>query len=180
MMWVTQTVLPLEFDLAQPLSRKITAVAGTFLVNQGEPLTEFFYLHSGLMRAVYVSADGSERIKEFYFAGEFCLLFLSWLLNEPARYSLQAISTCVYSPMPVSYLDTPAGATLAQALMRQQLIYKERKEELLLLNSPEQRYQYIVQHFPQWQALLTQRDIASYLGITSVSLSRIKARLNKG
>lgn len=179
-MWVKQTVVPLEFDLADRLARKITALAGTFLVNQGEPNAEFFYLHSGLIRAVYVSPDGSERIKEFYFAGEFCFLFLSWLLKEPARYSLQAISDCVYSPMPVHYLDTPAGAALAQALMRQQLIYKERKEELLLLNAPEQRYQYILQHFPQWGELLTQRDIASYLGMTSVSLSRIKARLNKG
>lgn len=62
MMWVVQTVVPLAFDLQRKLARKIIAQSGTFLVKQGEPTSEFFYLHSGLIRAIYVSTDGSERI----------------------------------------------------------------------------------------------------------------------
>ena len=65
-------------------------------------------------------------------------------------------------------------------LLIQQLIYKEKKEQMLLLNTPEQRYRYIQSQFPGWESQLTQRDLASYIGITPVSLSRIRQRLNKG
>ncbi len=60
------------------------------------------------------------------------------------------------------------------------MIYKEKKEQMFLLNNPEQRWQYVQANFPDWEQQLTQKDLASYIGISPVSLSRIRARLNKG
>jgi CRP-like cAMP-binding protein len=51
---------------------------------------------------------------------------------------------------------------------------------MFLLNNPEQRWQYVQANFPDWEQQLTQKDLASYIGISPVSLSRIRARLNKG
>lgn len=156
------------------------AKPGGFLLLQGEQQKNIFFLQEGMIRAVHVSPDGTERVKEFYFAGEYCFLYLSWLAKIPARYSLQAISACSYQLLPLSYLDMPEGSELADTLLRQQLIYKERKEEMMLLHAPEKRYAYVLEHFPTWCERLTQRELASYIGITAVSLSRIRQRINKG
>ncbi len=82
--------------------------------------------------------------------------------------------------IPLALLDAPENQEIKTQLLVQQLIYKEKKEQMLLLNTPEQRYQYVQTHFPDWESQLTQRDLANYIGITPVSLSRIRQRLNKG
>ncbi|MGD8204227.1 Crp/Fnr family transcriptional regulator [Pantoea sp. FN0305] len=153
---------------------------GDVLLRQGEQQGNIFFLLQGIVRAVHVLPDGTERVKEFYFAGEYCFLYLSWLARVPSRYSLQAIAPCSYQQLPLAYLDTSEGAELADALLRQQLIYKERKEEMMLLHAPEKRYAYVLEHFPEWSKRLTQRELANYIGITPVSLSRIRQRINKG
>lgn len=162
------------------IDKKKVLEEGAFLLNQGDIMQHLWFVHEGMIRAVNQSAAGVERVKEFYFPGEYCFLYLSWLTQSPASYSLQAITRCVYSAIPLSFLDTPEGRPLADQLLRQQVIYKEKKEEMLLLNTPAQRYRYLLTHFPAWPALLTQRDLASYIGISPVSLSRIRRRINKG
>ncbi len=66
------------------------------------------------------------------------------------------------------------------ALLRQQLGYKERKEAFLLLHSPEERYRELCHTFPHWPMRLTQVQLANYIGISPVTLSRIRRRINTG
>lgn len=66
------------------------------------------------------------------------------------------------------------------ALLRLQLGYKERKEAFLLLHSPEERYRELCHTFPHWPARLTQVQLANYIGISPVTLSRIRRRINTG
>ncbi len=154
--------------------------ADTWLLRQGEEQRHFYYLHHGVVRAVYHSRHGAERVKEFYFPGECCFLYLNWLTSTPADYSLQMITAGEISEIPLAVLDAPDNQHITTQLLIQQLIYKEKKEKMLLLHTPEQRYQYVLTHFPDWASQLTQRDLASYIGITPVSLSRIRQRINKG
>ena len=59
-------------------------------------------------------------------------------------------------------------------------MHKENKERFMLLYSPEERYQLFCQHYPDLEQRITDSQIAAYLGITAISLSRIKSRLKKG
>ena len=161
-------------------SRKKPLSAGSWLLRQGERQNKIYYLHHGVARAVYHSPNGSERVKEFYFPGEYCFLYLNWLTHTSADYSLQMITPGEISEISLALLDAPEHQDIKTQLLVQQLIYKEQKEQMLLLNTPEQRYQYVQTHFPSWELQLTQRDLAHYIGITPVSLSRIRQRLNKG
>jgi CRP-like cAMP-binding protein len=170
-------------DWLEPLlrnSRSRAIPATTFLQRQGEKQTVFFWLKEGTARAVYHSAGGNERIKEFYFAGECCFLYLNWLTQTAADYSLQMLTDGIIAEIPLSELDKEKNATARLALLTQQVMYKEKKEQMFLLNNPQQRWQYVQENFPDWEAQLTQKDLASYIGISPVSLSRIRRRLNKG
>ena len=56
--------------------------------------------------------------------------------------------------------------------------FKEAKEAFLLLNSPQQRYEYLLAKKPHWLAQLSLTEVAMYIGISAISLSRIRKRLN--
>lgn len=176
----TRLLSDLHRDSPLTQYRPRTVLANTCLLQQGEVQNSLFYLEKGIIRAVNSSPTGTERVKEFYFPGEYCFLYLSWLNRQPAAYRLETITVCRCYDIPLSWLDSPQGKPFAEQLLRQQLIYKEKKEEMLLLNNPEQRYHYVLTQFPEWCTQLTLRDLASYIGITPVSLSRIRARINKG
>lgn len=58
------------------------------------------------------------------------------------------------------------------------IIYKkEQKESQFLLDHAEKRYLNFKQEYPELESRINQYHIASYLGITPVALSRIRARL---
>ncbi len=94
-----------------------------------------------------------------------------------ARYQLEALTEL---QVPIALLDEPIWQPVCMALLRQQLGYKERKEAFLLLHSPEERYRELCHTFPHWPARLTQVQLANYIGISPVTLSRIRRRINTG
>ncbi|MCF5871055.1 Crp/Fnr family transcriptional regulator [Aeromonas veronii] len=165
--------------LCQRLPRQ-TLRAGQVLLAQGDKQEAAFYIETGIARACHYTRDGQERCKEFYFEGELCLLYDSWLTVSPARYQLEALTELQVVRVPLTLLDEPAWQPVCMALLRQQLGYKERKEAFLLLHSPEERYRELCHSFPHWPARLTQVQLANYIGISPVTLSRIRRRINTG
>lgn len=165
--------------LAGHLSR-LTLQPGQPLLAQGAMQESAFYIERGITRACHYAWDGQERCKEFYFEGELCLLYDSWLTGSPARYQLEAVTALQLVRVPLALLDEPAWQPVCMALLRQQLCYKERKEAFLLLHSPEERYRELCRTFPHWPARLTQVQLANYIGISPVTLSRIRRRINTG
>ncbi|MDF4946925.1 Crp/Fnr family transcriptional regulator, partial [Vibrio parahaemolyticus] len=59
------------------------------------------------------------------------------------------------------------------------VVNKLNNVRFMLLYSPEERYQLFCAHYPDLKQRITDSQIAAYLGITPISLSRIKARLTK-
>ncbi|MGU5770453.1 cyclic nucleotide-binding protein [Aeromonas sp. YN13HZO-058] len=165
--------------LCQRLPRQ-TLRAGQALLAQGAEQEAAFYIETGIARACHYTRDGQERCKEFYFEGELCLLYDSWLTGSPARYQLEALTELQVVRESLALLDDPAWQPVCMALLRQQLGYKERKEAFLLLHSPEERYRELCHTFPHWPARLTQVQLANYIGISPVTLSRIRRRINTG
>ncbi|HHC5061263.1 TPA: Crp/Fnr family transcriptional regulator [Aeromonas veronii] len=173
----------LDAALSEAISLRLprqTLRAGQVLLAQGDKQEAAFYIETGIARACHYTRDGQERCKEFYFEGELCLLYDSWLTVSPARYQLEALTEQQVVRVPLTLLDEPAWLPVCMALLRQQLGYKERKEAFLLLHSPEERYRELCHTFPHWPARLTQVQLANYIGISPVSLSRIRRRINTG
>ncbi|EKP0311427.1 Crp/Fnr family transcriptional regulator [Aeromonas veronii] len=173
----------LDAALSEAISLRLprqTLRAGQALLAQGAEQEAAFYIEAGIARACHYTRDGQERCKEFYFEGELCLLYDSWLTGSPARYQLEALTALQVVRVPIALLEEPAWQPVCMALLRQQLGYKERKEAFLLLHSPEERYRELCHTFPHWPMRLTQVQLANYIGISPVTLSRIRRRINTG
>ena len=173
----------LDAALSEAISLRLprqTLRAGQVLLAQGDKQEAAFYIETGIARACHYTRDGQERCKEFFFEGELCLLYDSWLTGSIARYQLEALTELQVVRVPLTLLDEPAWQPVCMALLRLQLGYKERKEAFLLLHSPEERYRELCHAFPHWPARLTQVQLANYIGISPVTLSRIRRRINTG
>jgi CRP-like cAMP-binding protein len=127
---------------------------------------------------------GQDVTKDFSFAPTFAASFGSSVLAQPARVGIVALTDCVVSIWPLRALtdlfDThiewqKLGRRLAEVLY----LRKENREIAFLTQTVEQRYEALANAFPVQIDSVPQLHLASYLGVTPESLSRLKARIAK-
>lgn len=154
-----------------------------FFIQKGQNATEIGFLLSGSCRLFY-DKDGEEWTTYFFFENNLAAAYQSCLTGEPSTLSIQALEdvellyfsfqtlTDLYQQFPV--YET-FGRKLAEYLfmgldvrLAEQLTLSPEERYLKLLGSPAKRK--IIERIPQ-------QYIASYLGITPVSLSRIRRRI---
>lgn len=159
-------------------ARPLRLAPKTCLWHAGDSPDLLVRVEQGLLRAKVVLADGREYVKEFYWEGDEFLDFHHLLSGEPARYSVEALEPCRLQLFQLADLrPLSCWSAWYQHLLEVQLRIKEEKELLLLTESPQARYQHFLQCFPALDARVPDHQIAAYLGITPISLSRIRKRL---
>ncbi len=151
------------------------------LLNQGEPPAYCYFLLEGLCHACYLTAEGKQFSKEFYWDQDVIIGFESLISEQASPYLLETLSASRLLALPFNLLKQwrEEGNPLYVRLMERQLIFKEQKERFMLMHSPEERYQLFTTNFPELKTRIADYQIASYLGITPISLSRIKKRLEE-
>ncbi|MFM5337216.1 Crp/Fnr family transcriptional regulator [Aeromonas enteropelogenes] len=175
-----------EQEAARLLSfaRSLTLAPKNYLWHAGGNPDLLVRVEQGLLRARVVLADGREYIKEFYWEGDEFLDFHHLLSGESARYSVEALEPCRLQLFQLADLrQLSCWPDWYRHLLEVQLRIKEEKELLLLTEGPQARYQHFLASFPGLDARVPDHLIAAYLGITPISLSRIRKRLkaiNKG
>lgn len=177
-----RAVAPLsEADLdALPAPRRLTLARGEPFLRAGERAHLCGILVSGALREYYVLPDGSERTKGFNLPGDFAGSLADLLSGEPAR-------AFVVAEQPGTVLATPwrayerlvrarkGWADFARLVAERLYRAKAQREYELLALDAAARYRLALQRWPRLEALYSQRQIASYVGVTPVHLSRLRA-----
>lgn len=155
---------------------------GEHFVEAGEKGTAIAFLESGLLRSYYISPDGKEHNKHFFQPSELLAPLTSLVTGEPSPVYIGCLQEARlqiadYATLLKVYQAHPYLNKVGRILVEWAWIGKERREtQLIMLNSLE-RYQAFQQEFPGLEEQIPQYHIASYLGITPVQLSRLRARL---
>ncbi|KHT52109.1 Crp/Fnr family transcriptional regulator [Vibrio sinaloensis] len=149
------------------------------LLHQGEVAQEIYFLLEGICHSAYLTEKGKEFSKEFYWENDWIIGFEGLIKQQPSPYLLESLTPCSLVSLPIETLrnwrEEKHGIYLK--LLETQLMHKENKERFMLLYSPEERYTLFCEHFPNLHERLNDYQVAAYLGITSISLSRIKKRM---
>lgn len=154
---------------------------GAFFSRPGEPATRFAVVLSGWLRHFYVDAKGKESVKAFRGPLEVSGPYAEILQRRPSRTFIEALTDTELFVFEVAEVDAAAERSLElQRLVRRfvevQFVAKEQREYEFLMLSAEERYRQLCTTFPELVAVLPQYQLASYIGITPVALSRIRAR----
>lgn len=167
-----------EIEQLEASARFIELPTRHILLQQGEVASEIYFLLEGICHSSYLTEKGKEFSKEFYWEHDWIIGFESLIKQQPSPYLLESLTPCSILSLPIETLRDwrDEKHSIYLKLLETQLMYKENKERFMLLYSPEERYELFCQHYPELLERLNDYQIAAYLGITAISLSRIKKR----
>jgi CRP-like cAMP-binding protein len=140
------------------------------------------FVEKGLFRLFYTDRNGKDFTKNFKSAGQFMAAKASLLLRSPSKLSIQALEDSTV--LCFDYDDVLQMAEHSfrwQCLLRKaadaDYLEKEKRESDLLFYDAKERYLNFIKERPDWENRIQQRYIASYLGMSPETLSRIRKNL---
>jgi CRP-like cAMP-binding protein len=158
-------------------SRKIAK--SEYLLKEGAVCNESHFIEKGIMRSYTYDLEGNEVTTAFYSKNMFTSDFLSFFKRTPSREYIQAITDCetwytTYEDMQANFHDIPEYREFGRLnIVNHYSMLKERMLSMLQ-ETAEQRYSDLVSSNPEIIQNVPLKYIASYLGITDTSLSRIR------
>jgi len=138
------------------------------------------FVVTGALREFYIDKAGREYNKTFCFPGQFTGSYYDLASNKPSNVSIQAMADSKVLVM--SYRKSRElmekdifWLKIGYASAHNLLMYKLQKEYQLLTLSAKERYELLLKENPHLEQLVPAYHIASYLGITPISLSRLRS-----
>lgn len=160
---------------------------GEHILRAGTVADEVYFVHTGLLR-YYINDPtdgGTERTGQFFDAGIVATDAESYLLRTPAEQNFEALERSSIISLPRAVLNAGydqdhAIERFGRLMLEEALIGSQRRANRLLVLQPEERYRRFVETRPEVARRVPQYLIASYLGLTPESLSRIRRRIAEG
>jgi CRP-like cAMP-binding protein len=155
---------------------------GSFLIQVNELNDKFFFINKGIVRNLSFDFEGNELTYDFKIEGMLVSEHISFLNGSLASLSSQCLEDCeviIVSKKVLDefYLTSQQGEKLGR-LISEKIILELLNDRIdLHTKTVSQRYIELTNKFPKIHQRIPQHFIASYLGITSVHLSRIKSKM---
>ncbi|WP_019914962.1 Crp/Fnr family transcriptional regulator [Paenibacillus sp. HW567] len=152
-------------------------------IKEGDIPTALAFNVSGLLRCYYIDTKSNDVTKYFYFEGSI-ISYSGLLLKKASKYYIEALEDCVllyvdYRSFELLTQDSFFWLKIIKTMQQHALIYKEERESSFLLETASERYVNLLHRYPYIEQRINLGHIASYLGISQVSLSRIRGKLRK-
>lgn len=153
------------------------------ILDIGKVSNEVFYLVKGCIR-LYCLKGGEELSTYFFTENMFAGSYDSFLSQKPSKVAIETLEesevlVLTYKNLEKLYAIFPRMNELIRKAIEYRFILLHDLFISYLLNSPEERYLTLLNERPELLQRVPQHQIASYLGVTPVSLSRIRNRISK-
>jgi CRP-like cAMP-binding protein len=161
--------------------RKVTE--GEMLLNEGQVCKEMFFVCKGVLRIVALNEKGNKMAYFFLKENQFCSILNSFNNNIPAIEGIEAacdgeLTVLKKQKLLILYEKLPYLKELITAITTQSLLDKIQVRNSYLGEDASTRYRNFLIRQPEIALRVSLGDIASYLGITQQSLSRIRKNIH--
>ncbi|MDR0262107.1 MAG: Crp/Fnr family transcriptional regulator [Sphingobacterium sp.] len=167
--------------LAQ-ISKKITAKRNNLLIEQDKIQKDIYFLASGLAR-VYYETPNRQITLDFVSPGGTLISMNSYVHNTPGYENIDLLEDSVVYQIDQKqlfdlYESDIAVANWGRKMAELEFIKAEQRTMSKLFNTAQERYAELLQKYPQYIQRIKLGYIASYLGVSQVTLSRIRANIH--
>lgn len=167
-----------ELLLKEGLAR--TVKKGTLLIAPGAPNLDLFFLSSGLAR-IFIEKSGKEITEMIFDSSDVVFILDTYFTGEPSKRGVQLLEDgqvwqfSIVKWERLCHEHPPLQRLFAQSISRMAMQFQSRADQLFFSTSLE-RYEQLMQVHPDWFKRLPLGIIASYLGMTQETLSRMRAQ----
>ena len=154
--------------------------AKTILLREGEISRQAYYIQKGCIR-LWFNDNGKDITFQFFFEGQGVSSMESFRTGRPSLFNLETIEPCSLLTITKGDFEKMIAEAPGFRDVVEENIYLRLEHYFALFlsrirDTPEQRYRNLLRDHPEIVQRIPQHYIASYLGITPVSLSRIRSR----
>ena len=152
------------------------------LLTEGETSKEFYFILKGSIRLFY-KTDLDEKTAFFYFENMFVSSYESFTKQIPSKHNLQTIEESIIAiiSFEIAYklLELfPKFDFLARIMMEEELIVCQEIISSFVTQNAEKRYQKLLEENSHLLQRIPQYQLATFLGVTPETLSRIRKRIS--
>ena len=171
-----------SYDLLMSIATEKQVKKNQLVFHPDKPANKILFLKKGLLRG-YKIIDGKDYTHHFYFENWFATDYSSYLTEKPSQLFIESIEETNYYEFKKSdlldlYNKSHQNERLARIIAEKAfLLTVEKLEDLQLLNLNE-KFNALINRNPRLFQRVPQKYIASYLGVSEQSLSRIKKHSN--
>ncbi|MFP3599187.1 Crp/Fnr family transcriptional regulator [Chryseobacterium sp. SIMBA_029] len=171
-----------ELDEIFKAHEKVTFQKGEYILEEGKNANEYYILEKGLARSFVNDFNGNEVTTHFFADNEIIIEVLSLFQRIPSQENIVCITDCEcyrldYDTFQDLFHKIPNLREWGRSWMSKELFtYKQRSVEMFTLSATK-RYLNLLEQKAQVVQFAPLKQIASYLGVTDTSLSRIRKEL---
>lgn len=152
-----------------------------FLLKAGHICRRICFIERGLFRCFYIK-DDHEVSSWFMKEGDIIVSVESFYQQRSSYESIQALEDCVivyieHSELQHIYRHFPEFNYIGRVLTEKYYCQSEQRLYSMRMQRSQERYDYLIEHHPELVLRVPAKFLASYLGITEVTMSRIKGRI---
>ncbi len=151
-----------------------------YLLQEGDVSRHQYFVEKGCLRTYTVDEKGQEHIIQFAIEDWWTGDMYSFLTQTPARYTIDAIEDaellCIEkNALEELYIKVPKFERFFRHLLQNAFVALQERIVANLSQLADERYCTFINKYPDMEKRLPLKQIASYLGITPESLSRIRS-----
>lgn len=163
-------------------TKKITA--GEIYIDEGATYKKLALIRKGLIRVYCIKENGDDVTLMLRWENQFFASHDNIILNQPSRFIYEALEDTVLTEVDYNRIESvlnnnPKLSSYRNLFLLNMLAESIERMESFVLLSPEERYLQLVKNNPNIVNRVHNKYLATLLGITPVSLSRIRQRIAK-
>lgn len=156
----------------------------TLTLKEGKVNSDYIFLEDGFMRSFVFDTDGNEVTTNIYKPRQMVFEVGSYFQRKPSNESIETITECSvwigkYDSFQKLFHSLPEFREFGRAILVKGFISFKERTTAMITQKAEQRYEKLLTDSPEIFQHVPLKYIASYLGVTDTSLSRIRKEFIK-
>lgn len=174
-----------ELEMIIPKFKRVEFAKNDFLLTEGKIANRYWFVQSGFIRSYAIDTEGNDISTNFYTVGDIVIDWPSFFLRHPTRENIQVLTDCVCWQLDFDTFQTLFhGIEAFREQGRTRLVgsyFALKNHNISMIVEPaKDRYKKLLREKPQLIQNVSLKQIATYLGITDTSLSRIRKEITQG